>query len=581
MEQTPHLKNQLQNRIRQIWRNKIYPLWTAYQWHVIGGLVALIIIFGIIYLSLKLVHIKSEQVHTILDPSLQVIKYSAGMITFIAFVNTLLLIFQRQIRSIRLSIIRDHVVICGMGNKGALFTKAFYEDGYKVVVIDRFSHYKRFDQFRDLKLLFLVGDATQREVLRKARIHLARYLVVVCGDDMINAEIAVNARELAKGSRNKVLTCLVHITNQQLCNLLKEQGIMNQMIESFRMEFFNIYESGARQLLKEFPAFDENVDDSWPHLLVVGLGPMGESLTVHAAMLWRIAHGKTKRKLPITIVDKDADQKKEYLELRYSQLNDYWDLTPVTLDYDSPQFFEGKYFIYEHARSRITIAYVCMDQDSQSLSAALALFQHLRHEKVPIVVQMSRDAGLSALLQGEDSDRGSFANFHAFWLLDRKCRTDLLLYGTHEILAQAIHEDYVRIQKKQGKTVETNPSLAPWEELPENLKESNRRQADDIGKKLKAIHCDLENLTNWDAELFEFTPEEIEKMAMMEHQRWLSERKNEGWTYDSRAKDLQRKTSPALVDWDKLPEDYKQNNRETVQSLPIFLARAGFQIFRT
>jgi hypothetical protein len=88
-------------------------------------------------------------------------------------------------------------------------------------------------------------------------------------------------------------------------------------------------------------------------------------------------------------------------------------------------------------------------------------------------------------------------------------------------------------------------------------------------------------LTDWDAELFEFTPEEIEILARMEHQRWLNEHINEGWTYNPGAKDLNRKTSPYLLDWDELPEDFKRYNRDAIQSLPIFLARAGFQILRT
>ena len=173
-------------------------------------------------------------------------------------------------------------------------------------------------------------------LLYKARVHKARYLIAVWGTDEDNTEIAVNARAMVSDSANRVLTCLVHITNPDLCNLLKEREIMGQRVDSFRIEFFNVYESGARQLLKEFPGFDENVGNFRPHLLIVGLGAMGKSLSVHAAMLWRIARGKSIKKLPITLVDKDADQKKEYFEWQYQRLNESWDLSPVTLNFDSP-----------------------------------------------------------------------------------------------------------------------------------------------------------------------------------------------------------------------------------------------------
>jgi len=65
----------------------------------------------------------------------------------------------------------------------------------------------------------------------------------------------------------------------------------------------------------------------------------------------------------------------------------------------------------------------------------------------------------------------------------------------------------------------------------------------------------------------------------MEHERWSKERRNEGWTYDPGPKDTVRKKNPFLVDWDKLPEDVKQDNRETIRTLPVLLAGAGFQIF--
>ena len=139
---------------------------------------------------------------------------------------------------------------------------------------------------------------------------------------------------------------------------------------------------------------------------------------------------------------------------------------------------------------------------------------------------------------------------------------------------------YILDQKKIGQTPRTNPSMASWDELPEGLKESNRRQADHIGIKLKAIGCGIASLTDWDAKLFEFKPEEVERMAGMEHERWNEERRLEGWTYAPEPKDLNRKTTPYLVPWNELSEDIKEYDRNTIRGLPAFLARAGFQIYR-
>ncbi|MEA2602821.1 MAG: hypothetical protein QOF89_3813 [Acidobacteriota bacterium] len=60
----------------------------------------------------------------------------------------------------------------------------------------------------------------------------------------------------------------------------------------------------------------------------------------------------------------------------------------------------------------------------------------------------------------------------------------LLLGTTTEILARAIHEEYVRDQMQKGESRATDRSLVPWKHLAENLKESNRSQAEHIGSKL-------------------------------------------------------------------------------------------------
>jgi hypothetical protein len=123
--------------------------------------------------------------------------------------------------------------------------------------------------------------------------------------------------------------------------------------------------------------------------------------------------------------------------------------------------------------------------------------------------------------------------------------------------------------------------MVPWEELPESLKESNRHQASHIGTKLHAVGCGIAPLTDWEAELFEFTAEEIERMSKMERARWNEERLREGWHYAPGPKNIEKKTTPYLVSWEQLPEDIKELDRNMVRGLPAFLARAGFQIYRT
>lgn len=94
---------------------------------------------------------------------------------------------------------------------------------------------------------------------------------------------------------------------------------------------------------------------------------------------------------------------------------------------------------------------------------------------------MAYETGLATLFRGSQDREQGFKNLHAFALLNRACNVDLLLDGINGILACAIHEEYIRLQERAGKTPESNPSMVPWERLPESIKESNRHQADHIG----------------------------------------------------------------------------------------------------
>ena len=69
-----------------------------------------------------------------------------------------------------------------------------------------------------------------------------------------------------------------------------------------------------------------------------------------------------------------------------------------------------------------------------------------------------------------------------------------------------------------------------------------------------------------------------EQMAEMEHGRFVQERIQQGWRLGPR--DPAKKTSPYLVDWEELPADPREYDREAVRAIPALLARIGFEVRR-
>lgn len=147
-----------------------------------------------------------------------------------------------------------------------------------------------------------------------------------------------------------------------------------------------------------------------------------------------------------------------------------------------------------------------------------------------------------------------------------------------DAIAEAIHETYRRNQARRKP--EDDPAMRPWSDLPEPLRESNRQQAEHITRKLDVIGCGF-TPASADRHLprLELARAEIERLSEMEHDRWVEERRRDGWTFGTE-RDPERKISPYLVPWEELLGEIKEYGREAVRAIPEVLAEAGFEVYR-
>ncbi|MDP1804900.1 MAG: RyR domain-containing protein [Acidimicrobiales bacterium] len=442
---------------------------------------------------------------------------------------------QRATRAWVRYFVRDHVVVCGMGALGTRLAAAFSAAGHRVVGVDVAGG-------TTAGVLRVAGDATDPHLLRKAGVAGARYLVVASEDDAWNAEVALAARDVV-AHRRRGLPCFVHVEEPGLSGLLAEAALGAGGTGQLRLEFFNVWESVPPTVLDEFPPGD--------HLLVAGAGPLGQALVMHAAR----RQAGAGRRLQATLVGHGADAAGRELAERYPRLAAVCDLHTFDMAVDSAAFTPPP----------ATSAYVTGDlRDALSIARALPT--------VRTVVLTSERSGLATLVAAIAPESSSIVHFD---VLERSCRPEIVLDGTIEVLARAIHAAYVR--DHAGRT--DTPAMRDWEELPESTKEANRAQAAHVGTKLAAVGCRLQAWTDWTGDGPAFTPAEIEIMAELEHERWCRERTTEGWTAGP-TRDDDRKVTPSLVDWDQLPDDVKDYNRNAVRALPELLTFAGYEIVR-
>src|SRR5690606_15948447 len=138
-------------------------------------------------------------------------------------------------------------------------------------------------------------------------------------------------------------------------------------------------------------------------------------------------------------------------------------LVPVELDVTSARFERGEYLAAGGAAPGApppAIAYVCLDDDSRGLSAALVVARNAAGRPLPVVVRMSYETGLASLAVGQGA---GFEHLHGFGVISWVCQPDRLFAGTHETLARAIHADYVATRRRLGDTEAGNAALVDWE----------------------------------------------------------------------------------------------------------------------
>lgn len=146
-------------------------------------------------------------------------------------------------------------------------------------------------------------------------------------------------------------------------------------------------------------------------------------------------------------------------------------------------------------------------------------------------------------------------------------------------IGRLIHHQYQEMMIEKAKKDPNQANMFDWDALPDNLKESNYEQADDIFNKLNAVGYEIREAAGKKPTIVEFTAEEVEYLSEMEHGRWNVERLRDGWRY-GKEKDVDKKISPYLLPWDKLSEEIKEYDRDPVRKIPKNLAEIGLEIVK-
>jgi voltage-gated potassium channel Kch len=490
----------------------------------------------------------------------------------LTFFQGLATVFSERLARVTARRKSGHVIVCGLGDKGLRLTTDFLARGDSVVAIERDLTAPGIAVAQRAGATVLIGDAADAGELHAAGASRAKEIVAVCGADGTNAEIADRLRTLIT-TRKIPLLCTVHLSDDRLAGQLRLQSIREE-INELRIEFFSIYRGGAAVWIGEHLPLTSTREETGPHVVVIGLGQLGRALVVRAGQTWAEADTEQRRPLRCTFVDRFASGRNGVLALEHPAVVSRIRIETVDLDLGAPsdQALSRFRAVLDEAPDAVFVAF---DNDEASLSAAL-LARHGVPSTTRVVARTRSSSGLGLLMA--DEGFGGSLEVVPFPLIDRTCSAKVLSLGVNELLARSLHDGYL-LQLQQGARTAGGSFGIPWDELPEDAKESNRSQAEAIFKSLRTVGFDLIPVRRWVDDDCGLSPDAVETIAELEHERWRAERLASGWSFGE-VRDNAAKRNPLLVPWDELSDVAKEPARESARDLPHVLARAGFEIIK-
>ena len=433
---------------------------------------------------------------------------------------------------------RDHVVVVGLGTRGGKLISSLRED-YHVVGIDLDSANGAAIALRHEGVPVLIGDARDEAVLRAARAERASHIVVLCGTDTRNLQVAAALKRLTAGTPG-----VHHVTidSPVLWNELNRIPLGAESERSGEVEFISIPDRIAVALIGAAIDSWEGGGEDGIQIVIRGEGAAPARLIVHLLRTEAFADEPE-----IAIVSDDPEAIRTLIHRA-----DPWALERAQLTDcgDDP----------ETAAARADIAFVCGVPEASALSESIELVREMRDgARLYLAVE---DPDVAEGLTGAGIDVNRLVPVPAAdWVLTERLLRDR---GT-ELIARARQSAGVLDDIAKGEDHEH-----AWEQLTRPERESRRRLAVEIMTELGDLPggaAELVPLNGPPEEVkpLEYSDEELDVFGRHAHDRWAAAEQAAGGRSD-------------LQPWDELPESERERIRGEIRELPETLARAGYEL---
>lgn len=502
-----------------------------------------------------------------------------------AILKTVLTLFADRIRRWRQSMMKGHVIVCGLDEKGRAFllnewsARDLAGEHYAILAMtpDPQPGDEAWCRQHDIQLV--AADWHEFTALQAVNAGHARRILLTGGEDQKNLETALSL-SLLRGIRKKqvrgdgterdgALKAYILIDHLEFWRQISQSDAIERLRERLELYPLSVCDIAARQFIWEHHLFSiaRLRGQDRVHVVFDGYDPYAQSLIY--TMLPAILTTDLDRPR-ISILTQDAKARDAELRLIMPEIDRLADI--VFVEHDGP--VSPTLMAEIEAEVPVTVVFLFAGSDTAILERTLALHTTMTrtgHWRAPLFPRIDSYDGIRSLTAPLDGSRRFHDAIRPWGLQSASCSI-AVFEGDAEYYAEAIHAGYVVSRHEQftpDNGASRQESLNAWNRLSETKRQSNRRAADHIPAKLASASCHIPPHTDMSVpEGFTLIHrDEMEAMADLEHQSWMAGRWVDGWRA-GRPRDDARRIHPDLLnDYDGLTDELKQYDRNQVQLL--------------
>ena len=548
---------------------------------------------------------------------------------------------------------RGHVVVVGVGHVGRRVVRDARAVGLQVIAVAADAGTPGISEARQAGALVLVGDVGGEDLRRRLGLGYASRVVVATGDEARNVSVGVDLAEHV-GHRRHPLTVHVHVDDPPLADDLAEDGPLAEVGgPDVDVEVFNLQERAARDLLlaTNYAAptpgavYERGLargrfapgEDEVAHWVVVGFGPVGQTVALQAA---RLAHFRNRRRLRLTLADdfggdgrpgdpEAVRQRTRFVErhpgfgpdpeafdmLKHAALADRsavqggpdldgWaasEWRPADPDWRTRTAAENAIEYALHAEyfdlgdrvdaPRVARAFaerfsrrgrpvrpaviVCFEDERRTFRAVLAL-QRMLGQEAEAGRLTAAEVPIFAYLPTEVGLAEALESSAG-----RDGAFPVVPFGRFaegellEWVARPNLRDMARAVHEAYRS-SVDGDVPAYDALSAPLRRSNEDAAAHVDVKLDAVGLYRRALRSGESPEVPIAPEDAGVLSTMEHGRYLGERLAAGWRYGPKPTDgRDTRQRPSFIPWDDLPEHEKHKDEEQVRAIGAMLKAIG------